>query len=112
MKRLLTILLLGIPLFSLSQNITEGMVIVEFNASFSNTSCTYLEELTDVEIFKIDIFETQSAQAEYKIAVVPTLIIFKEGEEMERFQANIMMQLEATKKEVQEKIDEIIMSDF
>jgi hypothetical protein len=32
--------------------------------------------------------------------------------EQARFQANIMMQMEATKKEVQNKIDEIIMESF
>ena len=44
--------------------------------------------------------------------VVPTVIIFNEGEEVKRFQGNIMMQLEATQDEVQEAVDEIIMSDF
>jgi len=43
---------------------------------------------------------------------VPTVIVFNDGEEVERFQANIMMQLEATQDDVQEAIDEIIMSDF
>ena len=51
-------------------------------------------------------------QIEHKIVVVPTIIVFNEGEEVERFQANIMMQLEATKKDVQEVVDEIIMSSF
>ena len=45
------------------------------------------------------------------IVVVPTIIVFN-GEEVERFQANIMMEMEATKKDVQEVIDEIIYSDF
>ena len=34
------------------------------------------------------------------------------GEEAARFQANIMMTMEATKKEVQNKIDEVIMDAF
>jgi hypothetical protein len=42
---------------------------------------------------------------------VPTIIIFN-GKEVERFQANIMMQIEATRKEVQSVVDEIIYSDF
>ena len=52
------------------------------------------------------------AAAKYKIVVVPTIVIYNGGEEVARFQANIMMQLEATKDEVQEKIEEIIMEDF
>ena len=34
------------------------------------------------------------------------------GEEAARFQANIMMTMEATKEEVQNKIDEVIMDAF
>ena len=51
-------------------------------------------------------------QAEHKIVVVPTVIIFNEGEEVKRFQANIMMQLEASESDVQEAVDEVIMSSF
>jgi len=43
---------------------------------------------------------------------VPTILIFNGTEEVGRFQANIMMQMEASQKEVQGKIDEIIMESF
>tara|TARA_R100000541_G_scaffold57186_1_gene67118 strand:+ start:575 stop:757 length:183 start_codon:yes stop_codon:yes gene_type:complete len=50
-------------------------------------------------------------QKDFGIVVVPTIIVFN-GKEVERFQANIMMQMEATRKEVQNIVDEIIYSDF
>jgi hypothetical protein len=50
-------------------------------------------------------------QKEYGIVVVPTIIVFN-GKEVERFQANIMMEMEATKKEVQGVVDELLMSRF
>ena len=114
MKKLLLLLLfLGLCLITKSQDIPqEGLAVVEFNAPFSGTKCEYLEKLSDCEIAKIDISKNTKAQGAYKIVVVPTLVIFQDGEEVARFQANIMMQLEATKKEVQEKIDEILMEDF
>jgi thioredoxin-like negative regulator of GroEL len=114
MKKLLLILLfLGLCLIVKSQNIPqEGLAVVEFNAPFSGTKCEYLEKLSDCKTSRIDISKNAKAQGKHKIAVVPTLIIFKDGEEVARFQANIMMQLEATKEEVQEKIEEIIMEDF
>ena len=112
MKKILLFLLL-IPFLSFSQNIPgEGLVVVEFNAPFSNSKCEYLNKLSDCDIVKIDISKNTKAQGKYKIAVVPTLIIFNDGEEVARFQANIMMKLEATQEEVQEKIEEIIMEDF
>ena len=48
----------------------------------------------------------------YKIAIVPTVIIFDDGEEINRFQADLSMALAATKEEVQEAINEIIMYKF
>ena len=48
----------------------------------------------------------------YKIAVVPTIIIFKDGEEVARFQADLSFKLLATREEVQEEIDNQLMSDF
>ena len=112
MKKILLFLLL-IPFLSFSQKVPgEGLVVVEFNAPFSNSKCEYLNKLSDCDVVKIDISKNTKAQGKYKIAVVPTLIIFYDGEEKGRFQANIMMQLEAPQEEVQEKIEEIIMEDF
>ena len=40
------------------------------------------------------------------------MMFLKDGEEVARFQADLSFTLTATKEEVQEKIDEVIMSDF
>ena len=112
-KILLVLLFLGLCLIAKSQDIPQdGLAIVEFNAPFSGTKCEYLEELSDCETSRIDISKNAKIGPENKIVVVPTLVIFKDGEEVARFQANIMMKLEATQDEVQEKIDEILMEDF
>ena len=54
----------------------------------------------------------KESQKEHKIAVVPTIIIFKDGEEVARFQADLSFKMVATKEEVQEEIDNQLMSDF
>ena len=43
---------------------------------------------------------------------MPTVVIFKDGEEVKRFQADISFSMKATKKEMQAVIDELLMSDF
>ena len=112
-KIILVILFLGLCLVAKSQDIPEdGLSVVEFNAPFSNTKCEFLEKLSDVEIARVDISKDSKIGPKHKVVVVPTLIIFNNGEEVARFQAIIMMQLEATKKEVQGKIDEILMESF
>ena len=60
----------------------------------------------------VDIAKNADEATENKIAVVPTIIIFKDGEEALRFQADLSFKMVATKEEVQEAINELLMSDF
>ena len=93
----------------------DNLCVVQFNAGWNNDKSVdwvTSEKLTDCKTTSIDIAVDTKAAGTYKIVVVPTILIFNGGEEVGRFQANIMMEMEATNKEVQEKIDEIIMEDF
>ena len=98
---------------ALAQDFPDGMVAVEFNAGFNKSNeVAWLPKLSDCETQRVDITADSRWSKEYKIVVVPTIVIFNNNEEVKRFQANIMMQMEATKKEVQEKIDEVIMENM
>ena len=91
----------------------DGICVVQFNAGFNETNkVTWVNELNECETKFIDIQKDNKAASKYKIVVVPTIVIYSGGEEAARFQANIMMTTEATKKEVQNKIDEVIMDAF
>jgi len=90
----------------------EDICVVEFNASWNDANkVEWLDNLTDVGTKRI-LIDKGDWQKDYKIVVTPTIIIFIDGEEKKRYQANIMMQMEATKEEVQNTIDEIIMEAF
>ena len=89
-----------------------NICVVEFNASWNSANdVTWLHDLDDVKTRRI-LIDKGDWQKDFSIVVTPTIIIFVNGEEKKRYQANIMMEMEATRKEVQEKIDEIIMEDF
>ena len=91
----------------------SGVCVVEFNASFnSGNSVPWIESLSDCETARIDIASNPTMQSEHKIVVVPTVVVFNDGEEVKRFQANIMMTMEASKDDVQEAVDEVLLSDF
>ena len=68
-------------------------------------------DLNDCGTKYIDIATNTEAQSKYEIVVVPTIIVFN-GKEVKRFQADISFAMKATRKDVQEIIDEILMSDF
>jgi len=114
-------LLLVYIVFSILTSITgygqspceDKLCVVQYNASWNSAkSVDWINELTDCDIMEIDIASVATAAGDYKIVVVPTIVIYNAGEEVKRFQANIMMTMEATKEEIQEAIDEILMEDF
>tara|TARA_R100001594_G_scaffold38022_1_gene68716 strand:+ start:3671 stop:4048 length:378 start_codon:yes stop_codon:yes gene_type:complete len=94
------------------QNICKTDVcVVEFNAGWNESnSVDWLNKLKDCGTKRINIDEGDW-QKKYNIVVVPTIIIFN-GEEVKRYQADLSFTMAATRKEIQEEIDELIMSDF
>ena len=89
----------------------DEICVVEFNAGWNESNgVDYLNKLTDCGVKKISIDEG-TWQKEYGIVVVPTIIVFN-GKEVKRFQADLSFKMAATKEEVQEVVDEIIMSSF
>ena len=95
-----------------AQNICKTDVcVVEFNASWNKAnSVDWLDKLNDCGVQRINIDEGDW-QKKYNIVVVPTIIVFN-GEEVKRYQADLSFTMAVTRKEVQEEVDEIIMSDF
>ncbi len=97
--------------FSQTKFCDEDICVVEFNAGWNESnSANYLDKLTDCGIKRI-LIDKGDWQKEYGIVVVPTVVIFN-GKEVKRFQADLSFKLTATREDVQEVIDEIIMSDF
>ena len=108
MKKILTILLTVFTLSASSQ-----IVVTHFNAEWNDPNkVSYIGKLTDCEIVYVDIAKSPKIQEKHNIIIVPTVVIFKDGEEVKRFQADISFSMKATRKEMQEVIDELLMSDF
>ena len=110
---LLLLMIISSPAKGQSPCEDGGLCVVQYNAGFNEANkVAWVEELNECSTKFIDIQKHATAAGKYKIVVVPTIIIYNDGEEVARFQANIMMKMEATKKEVQNKIDEIVMESF
>ena len=88
--------------------------VIHFNAGWNNVNDVgWFMDLEDCKTKGFtDIAKDTEAQKEYKIAVVPTIVIFKDGEEVARFQADLSFKMVATREEVQEEISNQLMSDF
>ena len=89
------------------------VTVAHYNAEWNKANdVKWLNKLSDCDITRIDIVKKPKQQKKHKIVVVPTIIIFKDGEEVKRFQADISFSMKATRKELQDVINEQLMSDF
>ena len=88
--------------------------VIQFNAGWNSSNAVgWVQDLEDCKtISNVDINTDKEAQTKHKIAVIPTIVIFKDGEEVARFQADLSFKMVATREEVQEEIDNQLMSDF
>ena len=110
--RIFSIYMLILFLMLFTKNSFGQMKAICFNAEWNKANnIEWFDKLTDVEKETMDIGEGD-CQKKYQIAIVPTIVILKDGEEVKRFQADLSFKLLATREEIQETIDEIIMSDF
>ena len=95
-------------------NAFSQIEVKHFNAEWNKANdVEWFMKLKDCKTMGyVDIAKDVKAQTKYKIAVVPTIIIFKDDEEVARFQADLSFKMVATQKEVQEEINDQMMSDF
>ena len=106
--------LLALLCMLISGNAFGQVQVSQFNAGWNAANeVTWVNKLTDCKtISYVDISKQAKLAQKHKIAVIPTIIIFKDGEEVARFQADLSFKMVATKEEVQEEIDNQLMSDF
>ena len=102
-----------ITFFLLSTIVKSQVVIPHFNADwYKSNAVEWVEDLDDCDVEFVDIAKKPKLQKEYSIVVVPTIVILQYNEEKKRYQADLSFKLAATKEEVQEMIDELILSGF
>ena len=86
--------------------------VIHFNAGWNEANdVEWFDKLSDAGKKSLSI-DDQEIQKKYAIAIVPTIIVFDDGEEVNRFQADLSFKLVATREEIQEYIDELIISKF
>ena len=93
--------------------IAKDISVVEFWADWNSANqFNEITKLKEAGKYRVDIMHCTSLQTEYNITAIPTVVIFDNGVEKCRFNPNIMFQLDADKKTVQNSIDTIILNKF
>jgi len=87
----------------------RGIVLVHYNASF-NAANNYVDvvKIKDAKIFKATIDGNATLKQDERIRSVPTLILYKNGKEIIRWEAGIDLSLKHIDyREIQKEVDQL-----
>ena len=87
MNKLLLILLMVL----FSENLYSQIVVTHFNAEWNDPNkAEWVGDLTDCDITYVDIAKSPKLQQKHKVVVVPTIIIFQDGEEIKKISSRYL----------------------
>tara|TARA_R100001443_G_scaffold114294_1_gene130120 strand:- start:1436 stop:1777 length:342 start_codon:yes stop_codon:yes gene_type:complete len=86
--------------------------VVHYNSEWNADNNYSIESLKDCEKSSVVICHNPEEQEKHDILAVPTIIVFDNSIEVARYEANIMMQLDISITDIQDKIDNIYLVKF
>ena len=123
-NKLIILSLMMTSLFSQVRDLTNenfdkatarGVVVVEFWASWNNVNkVTVLDEWEtfDAKVYRLNIDLYPKVQSKNNVVILPTIIFYDDGEEVERLQGDMSFSLKVTKEELEEIVEEVLGSKF
>ena len=123
-KKLFILSLMITSLFSQVRDLTNenfdkatarGVVVVEFWASWNDANkVTLLDEWEtfDAKVYRLNIDLYPTVQSKNGVVILPTIIFYDDGEEVERLQGDMSFSLKVTKEELEEIVEEVLGSKF
>ena len=90
----------------------QGIVLVEFWASFNSVNEVNLKKIYDCKKYRVDMSQDPSLMTKHNVMAVPTVVIYHNGKEIKRFLPGLMLKLDVDTKEIQAVIDELVGDKF
>tara|TARA_B100001094_G_scaffold228219_1_gene222768 strand:- start:960 stop:1334 length:375 start_codon:yes stop_codon:yes gene_type:complete len=124
MKKLFILMLMIGTLFSGVRELTDenfdkatnrGLVVVEFYATWNEANkVAAIDEWDsfDAKVYRLNIDLFPKIQADNNVVILPTIIFYDDGEEVQRLQGDMSFTLKTTIKELDEIVEEILSSKF
>ena len=106
-----TLLLIAFTLLSFTSSTISkrGIVLVHYNAGFNDVN-NYVDvvKVKDAKIFKVTIDNNATVKQDEHIRSVPTLVLYKNGKEITRWEAGINLSLSHVDyREIQKEVDQL-----
>ena len=119
-KKLFILFLLFTSLYGQVRELTDenfskatarGLVVVEFYATWNEVNKVVILDTWDTfdaKVYRLNIDLYPKIQAENNVVILPTIIFYDEGEEVQRLQGDMSFSLKVTVKELDKIIEEIL----
>ena len=120
-KKLFILILMISTLFSGVRELTDenfekatarGVVVVEFYATWNEANKVVLldewaEDTFEAKVYRVNIDLYPKIQADNNVVILPTIIFYLDGEEVERLQGDMSFTLKVTTKELDRMVEDI-----
>ena len=118
-KQLLIMTMLITSLFGGVRELTDenfkkatnrGLVVVEFWATWNEANkVSVIDEWDsfDAKVYRLNIDLYPKIQADNNVVILPTIIFYLDGEEVERLQGDMSFTLKVTKKQLDRMVEDI-----
>ena len=93
----------------------RGLVVVEFYATWNEANkVTAIDEWDsfDAKVYRVNIDTYPKIQADNNVVILPTIIFYDDGEEVQRLQGDMSFTLKTTTEELDEIVEEILGNKF
>ena len=90
--------------------IGRGLVVVEFFSTWNEANKVIVLDTWDTfeaKVYRINIDLYPKIQSENEVVILPTIIFYLDGEEVERLQGDMSFTLEITTKELDRMVEDI-----
>ena len=118
-KKLFILFLLFTSLYGQVRELTDenfgratgrGLVVIEFYATWNEANKVVILDTWDTfdaKVYRLNIDLYPKIQSENEVVILPTLIFYLDGEEVERLQGDMSFTLKVTTKELDRMVEDI-----
>ena len=90
----------------------NGISIVQASAEFTKDANLNIKKLDDANTFNYDIGKDADFFEDNNVVFLPTIILFNNGEEIKRWEADITLKLKCKLEDLQDEINKLIEDKF
>tara|TARA_R110002051_G_C8500029_1_gene464593 strand:- start:244 stop:633 length:390 start_codon:yes stop_codon:yes gene_type:complete len=94
---------------------SRGLVVIEFYATWNVVNKVVILDTWDTfdaKVYRVNIDLFPKIQSANNVVILPTIIFYDEGEEVQRLQGDMSFTLKTTIKELDAIVEEILSSKF